>query len=412
MSAEGSISAQQLWKRFRPDTGGSLLRYEMQKMRARLGRGEVDWVWALRDVNLEIEPGSAVGLVGNNGSGKSTLLKIFNRVMYPYAGTAVVHGRVGALIEVRAGIQPELSGRENIFLYGALLGFSKAEMKRRFDELVGWADLEFAIDRQVKFYSSGMSMRLGFAVAVFLDPAILLVDEVLAVGDAQFQQRCLDRLRTATSDGTTILFVSHDLAAVGAACKRAVWLHNGEIQADGSVAEILDAYRASVEKAAELARHDHGPIRLQHLAIDHPEMATAITDQPIEARFRFEGEFAGHAQVFFGVSEGTSDPIFVLPHFVDFRPGTTEVRCTIPRLPLPRGRYFAWLAVRDHKVQPMENLIPWSPAAAFDVYGPELDPPPEAVVRRAPFHVAHSWDFGAVDGSEPQGGPADQRESA
>ena len=403
MSAEGSITAHRVWKRFRPDTGGSLLRYEMQKMRARLGRGPVDWVWALRDVSLEIAPGEAVGLVGNNGSGKSTLLKILNGVMYPRAGRAEVRGRVGALIEVRAGIQPDLSGRENIFLYGALLGFSRAEMARRFDEIVDWANLDFAIDRQVKFYSSGMQMRLGFAIAVFLDPAVLLVDEVLAVGDAQFQQQCLDRLSLATANGTTLLFVSHDLAAVGAACSRAVWLNEGIVRADGSVADILAAYRNSVEEAAELVTEGHGRIRVLHTEVSHPERATPKTQDPLNVRLLVEGEFAGQAQVFLGATEGTSDPIFIFRHYVDFRPGAMELRCTLAHLPLPRGRFFLWLAIIDHKVRPEENLIAWSPVATFDVYGPGLDDPPEAVVRRAPFHVEYRWEYETLGAGDALG---------
>jgi ABC-type polysaccharide/polyol phosphate transport system ATPase subunit len=400
MSAEGAIAISHLWKRFRPDTGGSLAKYELQKWNERLGRGKVQWVWALRDVDFEIEPGEAVGLIGNNGSGKSTLLKIINQVMFPYAGSVAVGGRIGALIEVRAGIQPELSGRENIFLYGALLGFSKAEMARRFDEIVEWAELAFAIDRQVKYYSSGMSMRLGFAVAVFLDPAVLLVDEVLSVGDARFQQRCLDRMAEVTDNGTTLLFVSHDLAAVGAACKRGVWLHQGVVQADGSIGDILGAYRRSVERAAAAAQLQQGKVRVLSASIEHPEMATPMTQEPVEVRLLVESQHTGSASVYLGVSEGTSDPIFVFRQYITFDEDTRDLRCRIPRLPLPKGHYFLWFGVIDHKVNPNEDLFVWSPVARFDVYGPGLDDPPDAVVRRAPVHVEYSWETSAADRNE------------
>ena len=173
------------------------------------------------------EPGEAIGLIGANGSGKTTLLRLVNRVMYPYAGRVSVHGRVGALIEIRAGLHPELRGSENIYFFGSLLGLRRSEFAADFDDIVAFAELEHAIHRQVKFYSSGMQMRLGFAAASFLDPAILLVDEVLAVGDSAFQQRCLARLRGLLIAGTTLVFVSHDLAAVEATCRRAIWLDGG-----------------------------------------------------------------------------------------------------------------------------------------------------------------------------------------
>src|SRR5688500_10689509 len=187
MSPEGTLVADRVWKRFHADRRYSQLRTEIQRLRERGRRRRDDYRWALRDVDFRVAPGDSIALVGINGSGKSTLLKILTRVMYPYAGSLDVVGRVGALIEVRAGIHPELTGRENIHLYGTLLGLSRKEVASRFDEIVDFAQLEDAIDRQVKFYSSGMQMRLGFGVAAFLEPDVLLVDEVLAVGDSTFQ---------------------------------------------------------------------------------------------------------------------------------------------------------------------------------------------------------------------------------
>ena len=203
---------------------------------------------------MRAEPGEAIGLIGANGSGKTTLLRLVNRVMYPYAGRVSVHGRVGALIEIRAGLHPELRGSENIYFFGSLLGLRRSEIAAHFDDIVAFAELEHAIDRQVKFYSSGMQMRLGFAAASFLDPAILLVDEVLAVGDSAFQQRCLARLRDLLIAGTTLVFVSHDLAAVEATCRRAIWLDAGVVRAEGSAAR----------RGRRLPRVGRAPICCEH----------------------------------------------------------------------------------------------------------------------------------------------------
>ena len=238
--APGTIGIDHMWKRFRADRTRPIFRDEVVRLSDRLhGRsGPERWRWALRDIEADIAPGEAVGLFGTNGSGKSTLLKILTRVMYPTAGDLRIRGRVGALIEVKAGIHPDLTGRENVFLYGSILGLRRAEIAARFDDIVDFAELSDAVDRQLKFYSSGMSMRLGFAVAAFLQPDILLVDEVLAVGDATFQQRCLDRMRAVLNEGTTLVFVSHDLASIEAIATRGIWMHYGEIAADGPVRAV------------------------------------------------------------------------------------------------------------------------------------------------------------------------------
>jgi ABC-type polysaccharide/polyol phosphate transport system ATPase subunit len=397
-SPDGTVHAERIWKRFRPDLTSSMLRAEVDRLRERFGGPSLKWQWALRDVSLRVEPGEAVGLVGDNGSGKSTLLKIIAGVMYPYAGHLDVQGRMGALIEVRAGIQPELSGRENITLYGTLLGLSRAEVASRFDAIVDFAQLEHAIDRQVKFYSSGMQMRLGFAVAAFLEPAILLVDEVLAVGDAQFQQRCLDRMRHVIDLGTTVLFVSHDLAAVGSICQRALWLHHGVGMAEGTVKDILAGYRGAVEAAAETTVGADGPVRVAKVEFDSPDSATPLTQHPFDIRLLVESQEDTRARLFVGISEGTADPIFVFRQHASLAAGDNEVRCSLPHLPLPRGRYYLWFGVVDHARGGMQ-LLPWQPLKHFDVFGPDLDPPPTAVVRRAPVHAEVTWDVTEGSGS-------------
>ena len=339
-------------------------------------------------MNFVANPGESVGLVGINGSGKSTLLKILTRVMYPYAGRVSVAGRVGALIEVRAGIHPELSGRENIHLYGTMLGLPRKRVAERFDEIVEFAQLEDAIDRQVKFYSSGMQMRLGFGVAAFLEPEVLLVDEVLAVGDATFQQRCIDRMRTVLSQGTTLVFVSHDLATVEGVCDRAVWLRDGDVVGDGPVRDVLNSYRQALEHVAELGARS-GSIHMLEATVRGPDGFGPRTQEPCDVHLRFHNLHQSGGTITLGISEGTAAPVFLLSHGLSM-PADREidVRCTIERLPLPRGRYYLWVGVLSKLGDPMG----WQPLTHFDVIGPDLDDSPAGIVRLAPVHVAASWD--------------------
>jgi len=200
------------------------------------------YIWALKDVSLEVKRGEALGIIGRNGSGKSTLLKILARITEPTTGRAQIQGRVGSLLEVGTGFHPELTGRENIYLNGAILGMSKAEIRRRFDEIVAFSGIGKFLDTPVKHYSSGMYVRLAFAVAVHVTPDILLLDEVLAVGDHVFREKCYKKLHEIKASGTTVLLVSHDLTSIGSLCARAVWLEQGRVQADGSPSEIAKRY--------------------------------------------------------------------------------------------------------------------------------------------------------------------------
>ncbi len=198
--------------------------------------------WALKDVGFGVKPGEVIGLIGRNGAGKSTLLKILSRITEPTTGEIRMRGRVASLLEVGTGFHPELTGRENIYLNGAILGMKKTEIDGNFDAIVAFAEVEKFLDTPVKFYSSGMYVRLAFAVAAHLEPEILIVDEVLAVGDAAFQKKCLGRMGSAARDGRTILFVSHNMAAVKALCSRAVWLKAGQVHMDGRAGEVVDTY--------------------------------------------------------------------------------------------------------------------------------------------------------------------------
>jgi lipopolysaccharide transport system ATP-binding protein len=204
---------------------------------------EVEEFWALKDVTFKVKQGEIVGIVGRNGAGKSTLLKILSRITEPTKGRVYLRGRVASLLEVGTGFHPELSGRENIFLNGVILGMSRDEIKRQFDEIVAFAEVEKFIDTPVKRYSSGMYVRLAFAVAAFLQSEILIVDEVLAVGDVQFQQKCLGKLGEATGvEGRTVLFVSHNMAAIESLCRQCIWLQQGKIAGIGEASEIISAY--------------------------------------------------------------------------------------------------------------------------------------------------------------------------
>lgn len=208
-----------------------------------------EWIAALDDVSFEIEEGEIVGIIGRNGSGKSTLLKILSRITEPTSGWAEIRGRVGSLLEVGTGFHPELTGEENVFVNGAILGMTRREISRKFDEIVAFADMDRFIDTPVKHYSSGMQMRLAFAVAAHLEPAILLVDEVLAVGDQGFQKKCLGKMNDVARAGRTVLFVSHDLTAIQVLCGRALRLAHGRVQGFGDVTAEIGAYLADLKGA-------------------------------------------------------------------------------------------------------------------------------------------------------------------
>ena len=215
---------------------------------ARQDRAEI---WALRDVSFEVERGEVVGVIGGNGAGKSTLLKILSRITEPTEGWAEIRGRVGSLLEVGSGFHPELTGGENIFLNGAILGMRKPEIRRKFDEIVAFAEIDKFVNTAVKHYSSGMYLRLAFAVAAYLEPEVLIIDEVLAVGDAGFQDKCMGKVRDVARSGRTVLFVSHNMAAVRSLTHRSLWLEGGALRADGPTGSIIHGYLSEFQNRAE-----------------------------------------------------------------------------------------------------------------------------------------------------------------
>src|SRR5882757_4914674 len=224
---------------------------------ASLRRKKEETFWALKDVSLQVHEGEVLGLIGRNGAGKTTLLKILSRITRPTTGLAEIHGRVGSLLEVGTGFHPELTGHENTFLSGAILGMSKGEIERKFDEIVAFAELEKFINTPVKYYSSGMYVRLAFAVAAHLEPEILLVDEVLAVGDINFQKKCLGKMGDVARAGRTVVLVSHQMNQMRRLCDRVVWVDGGAIRLIGAAHEVVSAYESAMsrgERQADAAR--------------------------------------------------------------------------------------------------------------------------------------------------------------
>ena len=236
------INAENLSKKY---TLGSRQPYSLREMLTGLFDRADDSnrvLWALRDVSFSVNEGETLGLIGHNGAGKSTLLKILSRITKPSSGTASIRGRVGSLLEVGTGFHSELSGRENIYLNGAILGMGRAEIEKKFDEIVAFSEIETFLDTPVKHYSTGMYMRLAFSVAAHLDPEVLIVDEVLAVGDVGFQRKCLRKMRDVGESGRTVIFVSHDMQSITRLCKRVIWLKDGELRSDGEARHIVGEY--------------------------------------------------------------------------------------------------------------------------------------------------------------------------
>jgi lipopolysaccharide transport system ATP-binding protein len=253
------ISVENVSKRYRiGQTGYRTLREDIYALTGRLIRfgrgtrndGDKNFIWALKDVSFQVDQGERLGIIGPNGSGKTTLLRLLAGITKPTEGKISLRGRLGVLIELMAGFHPELTGRENIYLNGAIMGMSRKEIQRRFDEIVSFAELEDFIDTPIKRYSSGMHVRLGFAVAAHLEPDILLVDEVLAVGDAAFQQKCLGKMGAATQEGRTVLFVSHNMSAIKELCPKSLWIGNGKIVEYGSSSSVVDSYLQSARGGA------------------------------------------------------------------------------------------------------------------------------------------------------------------
>ena len=319
--------------------------------------------WALRDVAFEVARGEALGVIGRNGAGKSTLLKILSRITEPTEGTVRLRGRVGSLLEVGTGFHPELTGRENVYLNGAILGMRRTEIARKFDEIVAFAEIDRFLDTQTKHYSSGMYMRLAFAVAAHLEPEILLVDEVLAVGDAAFQRKCLGKMGSVAREGRTVLFVSHNLVAVTSLCSRAVLLEGGRVVADGPAAEVVERYLHDASTIADRSlaeREDRSGnqalkltgFELRDGAQQPVPFVVAGKDATLAFRYQArDGVALSDVKIAVGVHGLFDESLFHLSNVIsgtDFAslPARGVLCCRVPRLPLQPGRYTFNLFVR------------------------------------------------------------------
>ena len=310
--------------------------------------------WALKDVSFDIREGDVVGIIGRNGAGKSTLLKILSRITEPTEGSAIIHGRVGALLEVGTGFHPELSGRENIYLNGSILGMSRHEIERKLDEIIDFAGTEKFIDTPVKRYSSGMSLRLGFAVAAHLEPDVLIVDEVLAVGDMEFQKKCLGKMQEVAGQGRTVLFVSHNLAAVKNLCTRGFVLNSGSIVFDGSVGQALQMYQGMLEAPPDT--NSNKRFQVSNIRINNELNQPVDFAQPVEVECWLQTQVHLHAYRLACAIEDAERQLIVNIRVDQDRttefsaPGRYRLRFKLPPLWLVPGvysLYFKFLPVTE-----------------------------------------------------------------
>ncbi len=381
-AAEIAVSVRGVSKRFRLYRGRQV--FTVKDLFVRGGRGALfagQEHWALRDVSLELPRGQMVGIIGSNGSGKSTLLKLIGGILKPTTGSIGVAGRVSALIELGAGFHPEFTGRENVFVNGILLGLSRSEIRERFDDIVAFAGLDAFIDNPVKTYSSGMYMRLGFAIAVTVDPDILLIDEVLAVGDEAFQHKCVGKIQEFKARGKTILLVSHDLGGVERLCDRAVWLDGGRVAAHGGTRETIDRYLNHV------ARQEAQALGAEHRVAEAAAAAGSahrwgsreveitsvrLTDGAGQERYLYDSGEACAIRLAFRAQRPVEDPVFGIGIFrkdgvccygtntaIDGLAwgkvsGDGELRVEIGRLDLVEGEYLLDVAVHARDGHPYD----------------------------------------------------------
>jgi lipopolysaccharide transport system ATP-binding protein len=368
--------------------------------------------WALRGVDFEIAEGEAVGIIGGNGAGKSTLLKILSRITPPTEGRARVKGRLSSLLEVGTGFHPELTGRENVFLNGAILGMRKAEVERKFDEIVAFAGVEKFIDTPVKRYSSGMYVRLAFAVAAHLEPDVLIIDEVLAVGDAEFQNRCLGKMSDVAKAGRTVLFVSHNMAAVQRLCSRAIWMRNGAVEADGDPQPVVSSYISNRSEPKETLETgvlflDEGggeaaesaAVRLTKLEILDDLGAlvgAARTWEPL--RIRLTIKCSSHQRSFSpDIVITTPDGVPLLRSSVSpdrgpplsLEPGVHQIECRFAKIPLAQGDYLVNVRMTVPRIEVLSRVEPAARLTVMqnDIFDSGIPP----AARRYLVATEHDW---------------------
>ena len=324
----------------------------------------VNSIWALNDVSFEINRGDVVGIIGRNGAGKSTLLKVLSRITKPTRGYADINGRVGSLLEVGTGFHPELTGRENIYLNGAILGIRKAEIERKFDEIVAFAEVEQFIDTPVKRYSSGMYVRLAFAVAAHMETEILLVDEVLAVGDAQFQKKCFSKMSQIRNQGKTIVLVSHNMAAVRSICNQGLHLQHGRAVLQADVNQVIDAYLARTEEAEGPMEVETENFVVNEVLIESSSSPILKTFAPCEIRVRFQPKIdVGDPGVYIGFLTNELHRLagLDLKDFTSLPPlragQSAEIGFSVESLPFLAGSYQVEVHLKDMS-RPLIERVP------------------------------------------------------
>jgi lipopolysaccharide transport system ATP-binding protein len=377
---------------------------------------KTNFIWALDDVSMDIQKGESVGLIGRNGAGKSTLLKVLARITRPTRGRATIHGRVGSLLEVGTGFHPELTGRENIYLNGAILGMRRVEIERKFDEIVAFSDIEKFLDTPVKHYSSGMYMRLAFSVAAHLETEILLVDEVLAVGDMAFQEKCLGKMGQVANEGRTLIFVSHNLSAIWSLCRRAFWLDKGAIRADDVAQKVIGAYRDSFRAQGEASLEDifrrgSGRFRFTSFHLEEPDGSFTQyihSGQGINFIIEFEtqpGYQFDDLIVFLVIANDLEVRLFTLTNSVSGDrlinlPRRGRLKCFVPEIPLIPGEYNLTFACRVKRE--LEDELPSAAKVRVvegDFYGSNRLPPKAL----GEVMVKHNWQVEPITvSSTPQ----------
>jgi lipopolysaccharide transport system ATP-binding protein len=417
-----AITVEHLSKRYRiganpghvslRDTLAATVRAPLARFKRR--DSENGTVWALKDVSFDVQPGEVIGIIGRNGAGKSTLLKILSRITKPTKGRVRLNGRVGSLLEVGTGFHSELTGRENVFLNGAILGMSKREIESKFDEIVAFAETEKFLDTPVKYYSSGMTVRLAFAVAAHLDPEILIIDEVLAVGDIAFQKKCLGKMNEVATAGRTVLFVSHDLTAVNSLCERALLLHEGSIIREGPTREVSAYYLDSANKLyspitwADLPSENGEDIRLHATSVTQRGAQTSAIDcrEPFKISFEYENKVQTPGlRLFMLLRNAKGDIVFTTsdydvptPEVINRRTGRFVSEITMPEGLLKTGSYHATIGA---DIKDVRIVLAESDVIEFEVYDSEDDMQSERHQRPGFVAPLLEWRVSEAD-SRPQ----------
>jgi homopolymeric O-antigen transport system ATP-binding protein len=424
MSGDVAIEVKGLGKRFEigAAAGGYMLLTEQitERFRRRGRPPKTQEFWALQDIDFEVKRGETFGVIGHNGAGKSTLLKILSRITPPTTGEARLHGRVGALLEVGTGFHPELTGRENVFLNGAILNMKRTDIQRRFDEIVEFADIGPFIDTPVKRYSSGMQLRLAFSVAAHLEPEILIIDEVLSVGDVAFQQKCLDRMEGVSREGRTVVFISHNLASVRNLCDRGMLLSRGRSRAVGPVSEVIEEYIGEVERDLPRSlrerenRDGSGELRFvdARLERDGEVIDSPTTGEDCDIVLSYETERGEPFRtVNFGITVFALEdnaPLLNLSSetagavFRDVPP-RGEARCRLHNCPLPAGQYFLsiWADLAGEMLDGVHRAFEIT-VSGGDFYGSGRQPHPD----HRTVLVPHDWSVAGTSASALDSSPA------